>query len=187
VTPHGEPAPTGIREGGDGGERMGLGAEAARMTGALALTGALLVAGGCGAPECPAGLDVRYAGPDIELVDEATLAGLAADTAVIADASVTGNSLRLAVVYTGGCEAHAFTVHAARSFRSTDPPEIDLYLGHDAHGDACESSISEEKFFGLISLKEAYRREFPDDNRLILRVHEPGASEPARLVSLYKF
>jgi hypothetical protein len=169
------------------GEWMGPAADGARTIGALVLAGVLLAASGCGAPECPAGLDVRYAGPDIEFVDEATLAGLATDEVVVADASVTGNSLRLAIVYTGGCELHAFTVHAASSFRSTDPPEIDLYLAHDAHGDACETSITEEKFFGLISLKEAYRRTFPDDNRLILRVHEPGAPEPARLVSLYKF
>ncbi len=176
------PALTGIHEADDEGERMGPAVPGARTIGALMLAGALLAASGCGAPECPTGLDVRYAGPDIELVDEATLAGLAADEVVVADASVTGNSLRLAVVYTGGCEVHVFKVHAGSSFRSTDPPEIDLYLAHDAHGDACETSITEERFFGLISLKEAYRRAFPDDNRLILRVHEPGASEPARLV-----
>ena len=52
--------------------------------------------------------------------------------------AVVGDSLFLTVSYSGGCEEHTFALGHAET-EST----VDLWLTHDAHGDACEAYLTE--------------------------------------------
>jgi hypothetical protein len=49
--------------------------------------------------------------------------------------------LELIVRYSGGCEGHDFDLWAAPYTEKSDPPRRELFLVHDANGDACRSVI----------------------------------------------
>lgn len=57
--------------------------------------------------------------------------------------------LELRIHYSGGCEDHRFALWAAPGVQKSDPPQQDLFLVHDANGDACRSLIKDTLLFDL--------------------------------------
>jgi hypothetical protein len=141
---------------------------------------------GCAPVACPTGLGMRDPGRPIRFVTAEAAIVFPADRIVITDGEIAGRRLILQVEYLGGCGDHAFELYAPCDFHDADPPELDLFLSHDRSGDECADPVGQALAFDLGPLKDAYRRVYPEDSRLVLRIHEPGAAEPVREMSLYR-
>ena len=154
----------------------------------LAVLSISLAVWGCGggAEYCETNSIADDYAPGVVLVDD-PVAGVPADPATIESANVRGDRLILVVAYEGGEGPHAFGLSTTGTFRDADPPEVDVHLQHDSQGDGGEEVVREDRVFDIWGLKAAYRREYPDGTRLIVRLYEPGAPEPSKLVSVYKF
>lgn len=78
-------------------------------------------------------------------------------------AAITDDTLTVSVSYSGGCEAHQFTLVASESFLESFPVQLHVYIAHNANGDTCEAYPTEDYHFDLTPIKtryqEAYRQE----------------------------
>lgn len=74
----------------------------------------------------------------------------------ITSATVTGDSLELAVTYGGGCRAHAFLLLSDSAWMESYPVQVGVRLAHDNEGDNCKALLSRILRFDLTPLKTAY-------------------------------
>lgn len=63
-----------------------------------------------------------------------------------------GDTLRVGVAYSGGCEEHHFKVIWDGTILTSSPCRVDLIIGHDAQGDPCEGYIRESLIINLNQL-----------------------------------
>jgi|SRR5215216_563326 len=102
------------------------------------------------------------------------------DAAKITAITLEKNILKIHVVYQGGCQEHIFELYAWTGFLLSNPPQGELYLSHDAHGDICTETIEKLLSFDLTPLDQS--RTDRHANPLILRITEPAggsfANEP---------
>ena len=124
---------------------------------------------------------------EILLFDDLSAITLDADVASITKISIEGDLLQLMVTYSGGCENHTFKLYGSRNFAESLPPQVNLFLSHNANGDVCEALMGEDLVFDFSPLKKAYRNAYQDDGPVVLRIHEPGASEPVEPLPQYTF
>lgn len=77
--------------------------------------------------------------------------------AIEGDAVIQGDTLKVLVGYSGGCEAHEFSIcWPDQSFMESNPVQVGLALFHNANNDICEAYISEEIELDLTPLRVAY-------------------------------
>ncbi len=154
----------------------------------LAILLVSLAVGGCGGGTeyCETNSITDDYAPGILFLDD-PVGDLPADPATIESATVRGDRLILTVAYEGGDGPHALALSTTGTFRDADPPEVDVQLQHDRQGDGGREAVQEDRAFDIWGLKAAYRRAYPDGTRLIVRLYAPGASEPSKIVSVYKF
>ncbi len=76
------------------------------------------------------------------------------DAVMIRDASVIGDSLTMLVAFSGGCKAHDFKVITNGAMMKSMPPQINVLLSHDAHGDMCEALLTQDVTVSLEPLKQ---------------------------------
>ncbi|MYF98672.1 hypothetical protein F4212_05990 [Candidatus Poribacteria bacterium] len=85
------------------------------------------------------------------------------DEFALNSASVDGDTLKVNLSYSGGCESHQFTLVASDSFLESFPVQLPIYIAHNANGDTCEAYPTEDYHFDLTQIKtmyqEAYRQE----------------------------
>lgn len=114
------------------------------------------------------------------LFDDWPKDGFPTDTAKITATTLEKNILKIQVVYQGGCQEHTFELHAWTGFLLSNPPQGELYLFHDSHGDTCTETIEKLLSFDLTRLDKS--RAGRHANPLILRITEPAggsfANEP---------
>jgi hypothetical protein len=122
----------------------------------------------------------------IVMVDALSGLNLPFDPARIASSRVSGDVLLLTVEYVGGCKQHELRLIGLRAFLKSNPPQADIFLSHDAHSDRCEALIEEQRRFGLAPLRQVLRQAF-GRGAVLLRVHEPGMSEPLRPLLQFEF
>jgi hypothetical protein len=67
-------------------------------------------------------------------------------------AFVDGDSLRLMVSYSGGCQVHEFSLWKLPA-QSVENPPVELLLAHNANGDMCEAWITRWLSFSLAPLR----------------------------------
>jgi hypothetical protein len=94
------------------------------------------------------------------------------DTARITAITLVKNILKIHVVYQGGCQEHSFELNAWTGFLLSNPPQGELYLSHDAHGDICTEAIEKLLWFDLTLLDKS--RTDRHANPLLLRIYEPA-------------
>jgi hypothetical protein len=154
----------------------------------LAVLSISLAVAGCGGgvEYCETNSITEDYAPGVVFVDDPVV-DLPADPATIESAAVRGDRLVLALAYEGGDGPHAFALSTTGVFRDADPPEADVYLQHDRQGDEGREVVREDRAFDIWGLKAAYLRAYPDGTRLLLRLYAPGASQPSKTVSVYKF
>jgi hypothetical protein len=123
----------------------------------------------------------------IIIVDNLDSSKVAFDPAGIDTTSVQGDVLRLKVSHAGGCEPHDFTLYGLSGFLESSPPQAEIFLAHDAHGDMCEARLTKELRIDLTPLREVFQRAYGEHGMLLLRIHAPGALEPVRPLRVYNF
>lgn len=85
------------------------------------------------------------------IVDSTYKAGL--NTITIDSSSISGNTLRLYVNYSGGCKKHDIDLIWTGIMAKSLPPQLPMTLRHNNHGDACRQVVSEFREFDLSPLK----------------------------------
>jgi len=93
-----------------------------------------------------------------------TIVGAAprSDGLTIASVAVEGNQLVVGVRYGGGCEEHDFALYWNGSVFESHPPQVDLFLMHDDHGDACEGLVGKTLRFDVARLAPGELRVWVD-------------------------
>ena len=114
------------------------------------------------------------------LFDDWPKDGFPSDPANITAITLEKDILEIQIVYPGGCQEHTFELHAWTGFLLSNPPQGELYLTHDSHGDICTEAIEMPLLFDLAPLDKS--RADRHANPLILRITEPAggsfANEP---------
>ncbi len=90
----------------------------------------------------------------------------------IESAAIVGDDLVVDVAYSGGCQQHDVGLCWNNVVEESLPPQVGIDLSHDAHGDACEAWIQEQRKVSLLTLKNALANE---DSVL---VHLGGWADP---------
>ena len=77
--------------------------------------------------------------------------------AIEGNARIEADTLIVPVGYSGGCEAHEFSLcWPDQSFREQEPVEVGLAVFHNANGDICEAYITEDISLNLRPLRDSY-------------------------------
>ncbi len=93
------------------------------------------------------------------------------DPWVVNSAAIDGHRLTIDVSYTGGCRRHEFTLVISKSFRESDPVQLQAVLAHNANGDPCEAWLTESHVFDLTLIRTRYRQFYgPGPGRVVLRI-----------------
>lgn len=85
------------------------------------------------------------------VIDSAYKVGL--NTITIDSSTITGNTLRLYINYSGGCKKHDIDLIWTGVTAKSLPPQLPLALDHNTYGDACRQVVSEFREFDLSPLK----------------------------------
>ncbi len=123
----------------------------------------------------------------IKMIDCVGSLHLFTDAASIKEVSIVNDSLKLKVVYGGGCEKHDFVLYGCKTFMESNPIQAAIYLSHDAHGDLCKALITETLAFDLALLKELGKQTYQDLHQIILQIREPKATDPFKPLPSYDF
>ncbi len=66
---------------------------------------------------------------------------------------IQGDSLLIAVQYSGGCKAHEWNMYTTGMYSKTFPPKIEVYLQHTSNQDFCKALIRETLVFDLKNVR----------------------------------
>lgn len=88
---------------------------------------------------------------------------------------IENDTLILTVSYSGGCEAHDFTLVTDGGFMESDPVQLVLTLTHDANDDPCEAYPTERYVFDLQPIRTLYQEAYrTDEGSIILLLRHLG-------------
>jgi hypothetical protein len=86
-------------------------------------------------------------------VDKAYVGPAKGDAFTILDVNVNGDSLYVSVQYSGGCNTHVFDMITHGNLLKSLPPQLPLYLEHNANADNCRALLTEKLAFDLKPLR----------------------------------
>jgi hypothetical protein len=66
---------------------------------------------------------------------------------------ISGDTLFMEAEYSGGCKDHVFTARHNGNYMKSMPPQLYLYVDHQANGDGCRELIRETLAFDLKNCK----------------------------------
>lgn len=75
------------------------------------------------------------------------------DAITINGLKVVGDSLYVEVQYSGGCQDHEFTMITNGNFLKSLPPQLPLFLEHNANGDNCRALKMQTLKYDLMPLR----------------------------------
>lgn len=107
-----------------------------------------------------------------------------ADPANITSMTIVGDTLRLTITHGGGCADHTYQLHTSGIALESHPPQMSIYLAHDANDDMCEALLTKDLAFDLSPLKQHFGG---STSTVMLRVHEPGAAAAKGQVLRYQY
>ena len=100
------------------------------------------------------------------------------DAYTINAATLQAGTLTVNVSYSGGCEPHTFTLVAEERFLESFPVQLHVSLAHNANGDTCEASLTEDYHFDLTPLKETYQQGYQtDEGTIVLWLKDAPSSD----------
>ena len=108
------------------------------------------------------------------------------DNAKLNQATIVGDSMKLSISYSGGCQTHEFKLIGLKDFAESSPLQATIYISHNANKDDCEAFLTEELAFDIIPLKEHYNSIYQGGGPIELAIHEPGVYDKSTLV-MYVF
>ena len=89
-----------------------------------------------------------YVGDTLELCD----ADAPDDAVWISSASISGDTLTIDLSYGGGCEAHQLRLCWDGAIMESYPMQANLWVSHNANGDACEAEVGETMTVDISSI-----------------------------------
>ena len=98
------------------------------------------------------------------------------DEFALNSATITDDTLTVSVSYSGGCEAHQFTLVASDMFLESFPVQLHAYIAHNANGDTCEAYPTESYQFDLTPIKTMYQEAYHQEAGTI-RLHLKDAPD----------
>ncbi len=111
-----------------------------------------------------------------QMRDSLTVVPSGGDPYEINAATISGDVLSVSVSFSGGCEAHEFTLGLSDGFLESNPVQLWAWLLHDAKGDSCEAYPTEERQFDLTPIKARYRQAYQQQEGVVIILLE-GAPE----------
>jgi hypothetical protein len=90
------------------------------------------------------------------------------DAITINASKVVGDSLYVDVQYSGGCKTHEFKMITNGNFFKSLPPQLPLFLEHNANEDNCRALIMETLKYDLKPLRSSQNKKikvFVNDDR----------------------
>lgn len=96
---------------------------------------------------------------DPVMMDAILLDNMPSRPVTIVKADIRDGVAHLSLQYSGGCGEHHFDLHVAQQFTPGDPARAYLKLVHES-SDSCQSTITSEKTFDLVPVREFFRRQF---------------------------
>lgn len=106
------------------------------------------------------------------------------DPFTLNSASVNGDILSTALVYSGGCVEHGYTLYAQDTFMESDPVQINCYISHDGMDDMCDAIISDTPCFDLSPIRELYEEMYGAEDTIIINLYGYLVSEPGEPIQL---
>jgi hypothetical protein len=79
------------------------------------------------------------------------------DSFDLGDLSVDGDELRIHVATGGGCASHTFSACWDRTATKSDPPQTNVALFHDGHGDTCDALLTHDLRVDVSPIRAMYR------------------------------
>lgn len=104
-------------------------------------------------------------------------APLASDDFRIQSLRISDTGLIINVIY-GGSKKHTFQLKADyTNIYESYPPQIDMFLYHDADNDYAKKLFRDELLFDLTSFQDSLKEINPDITSIILRIHKGNEKE----------
>lgn len=75
------------------------------------------------------------------------------DAITITNTAIEGNNLLISVSFSGGCETHDFRLLTNGAIMKSMPPQMNITLEHDGHGDNCRSMIEQTLVYDISEAK----------------------------------
>jgi hypothetical protein len=82
------------------------------------------------------------------------------DAYELVSARVEGDTLHVAVQYSGGCTSHEFALLVTPIFMESYPVQMAGSLAHDARADPCRALVGSRLAFDLSPIKTLYRQAY---------------------------
>ena len=93
------------------------------------------------------------------------------DPYTLNSATITEDTLNISVSYSGGCEAHQFTLVVSEAFLESFPVQLPVSIAHDANNDTCEAYPTEDYRFDLTPIKTMYQNAYRQEaGTIVLRL-----------------
>ena len=100
------------------------------------------------------------------------------DEYALNSATITDDTLKVSVSYSGGCEEHEFTLVVSETFLESFPVQLHAYIAHDANGDTCEAYPTDNYHFDLTPIKTMYQNAYQQEaGTIILRLKDAPDGE----------
>jgi hypothetical protein len=98
------------------------------------------------------------------------------DAYALVSARVEGDTLHVAVEYSGGCATHEFALLVSPSFMESYPVQMAGSLAHDAGGDPCRALVGSRLELDLSPTRSCT----PSDDCSITDADVPGSDDPSQ-------
>ena len=96
---------------------------------------------------------------------------MAKDNYQLKNLAIDGSNLILDISYSGGCEDHVFNLIWTGKYVETLPPQVDLYLVHNANNDNCEAYFSKQLKFDLTPLITGASQQY-QSKEIVLNIND---------------
>lgn len=106
------------------------------------------------------------------------------DEYALNDVTITGDTLKLNVSYSGGCRTHEFTLVTSGSFLESSPVQLVISIAHNANDDPCEAYPTEDYHFDLSPIKTLYQEAYQQESGTIVLLLEDA---PPNTQLVYQF
>jgi hypothetical protein len=97
-------------------------------------------------------------------------------------ARISGRVLEIDVAYGGGCTTHTLTAVGGKRFLASYPPQLEVFVRHDAAGDLCDAYIFKTLRYDVTPAVQEYESANGKSGLFYLRIIAPGSVYDSRLV-----
>ena len=108
------------------------------------------------------------------------------DSVTVLDAKIINSIffpiLKILIQYKGGCRQHTFELLASWKIYATLPPQIPVYLGHNAFNDPCSTMIHDVIYFDLEPLREKLEKSgYGSSGEIIIRLNNEDNHDESKM------